>query len=87
MPENIFYGLRIRTRNITSIKCGRNFFYSLILFTLMMEALRFSETSDPTRATRHHIPQDGILQDWRLIQDLYYMGSLTGGGEGISLLS
>jgi hypothetical protein len=32
---------------------------SLILFALMMKAIRFSETS--TRATRQHIPEDGIL--------------------------
>jgi hypothetical protein len=34
---------------------------SLILVTLMMEAMCFSETLVLIRATRHHIPEDGIL--------------------------
>jgi hypothetical protein len=34
---------------------------SLILSTLMMEAIYSSETSLITRATLHHIPEDGIL--------------------------
>jgi hypothetical protein len=33
----------------------------LILFTLMMEAMRSSETSHLTRTTWRHIPEDGIL--------------------------
>jgi hypothetical protein len=33
----------------------------LILFTLMMEAMRFSETPVLTRPTQRYIPEDSIL--------------------------
>jgi hypothetical protein len=36
---------------------------SPILVTLMMEALRSSETSDITRTTRRNNPKDSILQE------------------------
>jgi hypothetical protein len=40
--------------------------YSLIIFTLKMEAIRSSEESILTRATRHHIPEDGSLHIYNL---------------------
>jgi hypothetical protein len=40
--------------------------HSLLIFSiLMMEAIRSSETSVPTRATRHHSSEDGILDSHR----------------------
>jgi hypothetical protein len=37
----------------------------LIVFTFIMEAMRPSETSVPTRSTRRHIPKDGIFHSRR----------------------
>jgi hypothetical protein len=36
----------------------------------MMEAIYSSETSVLTRATRHHIPEDGSFQYMQLLQNL-----------------
>jgi hypothetical protein len=36
-----------------------------ILSTLMMKAIRSSETSALTRVTQHHIPKDGFHSDSR----------------------
>jgi hypothetical protein len=41
---------------------------SFILFTLLMEAIIFSETSIPTRFKRRRIQEDGIL---RKILDIF----------------
>jgi hypothetical protein len=38
---------------------------SPILATVIMEAIRISDTSDSTRATRFTIPEDGILRSHR----------------------
>jgi hypothetical protein len=50
---------------------------SSILDTLMMEAIRSSETSVLNRATRRHFPEDGILHSHRL-ENLKYYIELTG---------
>jgi hypothetical protein len=43
----------------------------------MIEAIRSSETSVLTRATWHHIPEDGILQSHRS-ENLKFYIALTG---------
>jgi hypothetical protein len=53
-------------RNVLQLLVTANVVPSLmILFTLMMKAISFSETSVLTRATRHHIPEYGFLHSHR----------------------
>jgi hypothetical protein len=48
---------------------------SPILVTLMMEALRSSDTSVPPRATRRNIPEYGILYLWTFVRLSYLCNS------------
>jgi hypothetical protein len=50
---------------------------TLILVTLMMEAILSSDTSVLTKATQRHIPDDGILHS-HLSENLKYYIALTG---------
>jgi hypothetical protein len=47
-----------------------------ILFTLMME-IRSSETSVLTRATRRHIPENGVLRSHRRENLKWYNGKMV----------
>jgi hypothetical protein len=64
--------------------CGsyNNQRFGVLLFTLMMGVIHSSKTSVLTRATHHHIPEDGILQEtvlsgFKLL--LYLLAGLVGG--------
>jgi hypothetical protein len=53
-------------RSVSWLLVTANVFpWSLILVTLIMEALRYTETSVLTRATRRHVPEDAILHSHR----------------------
>jgi hypothetical protein len=64
-------------RNETSLLVTLNVaLSSLILFTLMMEVICFSETLVPIEATRRRITEDGILPSHRR-KNLNYFITLT----------
>jgi hypothetical protein len=70
----------LRTLAVTSNRrtlLTANVSSSLILVTLMMEAIRSSETSVLTRATRRNIPKVGILHS-HLRKNLKSYTALTG---------
>jgi hypothetical protein len=53
-------------RSVLRLLVTANFVHSsLILFSLMMEAIHFCRTSVLTRAKRRHIPENAILQSHR----------------------
>jgi hypothetical protein len=55
----------IRMKRISKLDTVNVVPSSLILFTLMLDAIRFREKSFLTRDTRHHVPEDDILHSHR----------------------
>jgi hypothetical protein len=57
-------------RCVLQLLVTANVLSSLILVTVMMEAIRSSETYVLTRTTRRHIPEDGILHNILLTDNI-----------------
>jgi hypothetical protein len=65
-----------KTLSLVQLLLATNTFpSSLILSTLMMEAICSSETSIPIRTTRRHIPEDGISYSHRRENFKFYIST------------
>jgi hypothetical protein len=63
--------LLVFRRSFLQLLVAASFPTSLILSTVMMEAIRSSETSVLTKSARHHIPEDGILHFLNSVRHSY----------------